>query len=378
MFCENCGNELSSDDSFCSACGMKIEHPQEATVGDLFADATDKILNAAGVESVKAFSFKELLSDALKRHTVEEREDHFLVGTSKTTPSLAKVKGEWPKPWMFIRCFVASVVLYFAFSLALDVFQNLKLIPGLVFLGTIAVPVSITVFFFELNVWKNISLFEIGRFIIAGGVVSLIIALVLFQIEGDRLSWLSAASAGLIEEPAKLATIVLVARGKNYQYKLNGLVLGAAVGAGFAIFESMGYSIEVLLETTINKRDLAEGLSDLRDVTLLRGLLSPFCHVVWTAIAGAALWRINKGAFEPSTLLNIKFLRLFAIPVLFHMLFNFSAEHSFWLYVVVPIEAILVWKIVISLANEGIDEVVLRKREKRKQLQIKNRVEAVN
>lgn len=351
MFCENCGTEIPCGARACVKCGKEFD--QGFSISNVISNATDNLLGVVGVNPIKQFSFKSLMSEAMKKHTREELEEHFLVGTLKTTPSLINVKGEWPKPWMFLRCLISSLVLYLIFSVALDLFVNLNLIPGLVILGTVAVPVSGAVFFFELNVWKNISLFEIGKFIIAGGVVSIIIALLLFSFYDTNFSWLSAASAGIIEEPAKLLTLVFMTRNNEHHYKLNGLVLGAAIGTGFAIFESMGYSICAL----ITSENIELGISDLRMTTIWRGILSPFCHIVWTAIAGAALWRVCNGRPKAENFLNPKFLRVFAVSILCHMVWNYSAEQGALFLLALPIEVYVVWRFVLSLANEGIREV---------------------
>ncbi|MCZ0989087.1 PrsW family glutamic-type intramembrane protease [Streptomyces diastatochromogenes] len=62
-----------------------------------------------------------------------------------------------------------------------------------------------------------------------------------------------------------------------------GLVLGAAVGFGFAALESCGYAFAAAVS--------ADGI-DLRtllETEILRGVLAPFGHGLWTAIAGGVL-----------------------------------------------------------------------------------------
>ncbi|MDQ0871631.1 RsiW-degrading membrane proteinase PrsW (M82 family) [Paenibacillus sp. V4I3] len=42
---------------------------------------------------------------------------------------------------------------------------------------------------------------------------------------------------GLIEEAAKVLAILFCLRNRKYHFILNGLLVGAAVGSGFAAFE---------------------------------------------------------------------------------------------------------------------------------------------
>ncbi len=78
-----------------------------------------------------------------------------------------------------------------------------------------------------------------------------------------------------------IALILLTRGGKKYPYILNGLLLGAAVGCSFSAFESVQYALDPSYS----------GIG----IIFQRALLSPFTHIVWTALAGAALWRVQRG-----------------------------------------------------------------------------------
>ncbi|MFK9090737.1 PrsW family glutamic-type intramembrane protease [Bacillus salipaludis] len=56
---------------------------------------------------------------------------------------------------------------------------------------------------------------------------------------------------GIAEELAKAVTVIYFVRRLKYKYILNGLLLGAAVGAGFAAFETAGYALRGLLSGNI-------------------------------------------------------------------------------------------------------------------------------
>jgi RsiW-degrading membrane proteinase PrsW (M82 family) len=55
----------------------------------------------------------------------------------------------------------------------------------------------------------------------------------------------------------------------------------------------------------------------------MRGLLSPFGHIVWTAIAAGAFWRVKGDRTANLTmLLDKRFLRAFIIPVAMHTIWD--------------------------------------------------------
>ena len=56
---------------------------------------------------------------------------------------------------------------------------------------------------------------------------------------------------------------------------------------------------------------------------MLRGLLAPFMHIVWTANAAAALWMVKGDKpFSWEMLQAPAFLRVFVAMVILHMIWN--------------------------------------------------------
>jgi RsiW-degrading membrane proteinase PrsW (M82 family) len=163
-----------------------------------------------------------------------------------------------------------------------------------------------------MNAPRNISIFMTMSLLFIGGIGSIIIALIFF----DKLQFLSdllsASAAGIIEEVAKILIVIFV-MGKFTRYKwvLNGLLFGAAVGTGFAAFESMGYAFR------------GNSFNGIVDSIMLRGILAPFCHIIWTGNAAAALWLVKGDRkFSWSMLGDPRFIRVFLSSVILHMLWN--------------------------------------------------------
>jgi RsiW-degrading membrane proteinase PrsW (M82 family) len=115
---------------------------------------------------------------------------------------------------------------------------------------------------------------------------------------------------GLIEEMAKLlvpAAMLLTFR--RNRRPADGLLLGVAAGAGFAILETMGYALVALVESNGN-------LSLVNGLLLDRGLLSPAAHMAWTGLAGAALWRAATEHWRFRAI--VRFVVVFMIVVALH------------------------------------------------------------
>jgi RsiW-degrading membrane proteinase PrsW (M82 family) len=89
---------------------------------------------------------------------------------------------------------------------------------------------------------------------------------------------------GLAEESIKAVVIVAVGWTIRPQRAAQGAALGATVGAGFAAFESAGYAYNAAL----GHRGL--DLLAVLDTEIVRAVLTPAGHVMWSALVGAAFF----------------------------------------------------------------------------------------
>lgn len=284
------------------------QHPPHSSLGDKFT-------NLIGLEQLEDFRLSHIFSEVFKKHTTEEMEEQLITGTTRHTPALSELEVGWARPWLFARSLGASAVLAFILYAGFEMFNNLNLIPGLIFVGSFAVPISTLIFFLEMNAPRNISIFKVMQLLFVGGIASLILALIFFNNFNFFSTYLGASAAGIIEESAKLLIVAwLMGSQQRYKWILNGLLLGAAVGTGFAAFESAGYAFRYVLDG---------GVTVGGEIILLRGLLAPFMHIVWTANAAAALWMVKGDKpFQLEMLQAPAFLRIFLSMVVIHMLWN--------------------------------------------------------
>jgi RsiW-degrading membrane proteinase PrsW (M82 family) len=155
------------------------------------------------------------------------------------------------------------------------------------------------------------------RLLFLGGLLSIVVSLFGFKIT-DLDSWLGAASAGIVEETGKALALLIVINRPKFRWTLNGLLLGATVGTGFAVFESAGYALSELLDS--------QSALAMREVIIDRGFLSVLGgHVLWTGLVGASLWRVRGDRpFNRGMLFDPKFLRVFFMCVVMHMIWNQS------------------------------------------------------
>lgn len=268
-----------------------------------------------GLEDLQDFKLGKIFSEVFNKHSVQEMEEQLITGTARNTPSLSEIEIGWGRPWLFARLLGISIMLAVVLYTGFDMFDNVIMVTGLLFVGAFAMPLSVLLFFLEMNVPRNVSIFMVMQLLFVGGFASLLASLLLFNRFDFMQTYLGASAAGIIEESAKLLIVIgLTVKATRFPWILNGLLFGAAVGTGFEAFESAGYAFGKILTKGVDV-----GVSTI----ITRGLQAPFCHILWTANAAAALWLVKKDKpFTWDMLQHPAFLRIFISSMALHMIWN--------------------------------------------------------
>src|SRR5580698_951935 len=351
-------------------------------LSNLLGSLGARINKLTSTEKLEGFSLTQMFSEVFKARKPGEIEDYFVVGTTKTTPPLEDVQTGWPKPWFFMRVLLFLLAVYLIFSKTIDVFGNPNLVPGVMVMGALAAPLATAVLLWELNTPRNVSFVQVLMLVCLGGVISLLGAEIAARF--SAFGWLGDPAAGIEEEVVKLAAVIVVARNVKHKYILNGIVFGAAIGCGFAWFETAGYSFyrgylvgfmaNLLQHTDLlgkikNVDDLMYVVSELSKVAYprmfsiieTRSYLAPFGHVAWTAIAAGALWRV-KGAnpFSMKMLIEPSFLRTFSIPVVLHMLWDtdlIQGRDAITRNALLVLLGFIAWYVAFLLVQQGLKQI---------------------
>jgi protease PrsW len=200
----------------------------------------------------------------------------------ETARNRTKTNRWWSRrPWL--RMFLGGLGLWVATVLVIFATQNPNLVPTIILLGSFLVPVTFVTYAFA-HAGQVVTAQRILTAFVYGGVLGVLGASLL---EAEFLKSPSAGTylyVGLIEEAVKLAALWLLARRLPRYTMRDGIVLGATVGFGFAALESAGYAFNALFTSN--------GLSllNLVETEVLRGILAPVGHGLWTAILGGTLF----------------------------------------------------------------------------------------
>lgn len=187
----------------------------------------------------------------------------------------------------WLKVITTAAVFYVLLLVALLLTKNSNLFPTLAMVGSFMVPVAYVAFIYERRHLSSLTMPTVSLAFIYGGLLGIIAAAFLEPFFIRQLNLGSILRIGLIEEFAKILGVLVIARRRRHDSEMDGLILGAAAGMGFAALESNGYAFTALLESH-------GSISTTVEVTLLRGLLAPLGHGTWTAILASVLFRESK------------------------------------------------------------------------------------
>jgi protease PrsW len=194
--------------------------------------------------------------------------------------------------WLWLLVLVVGVLLFVAVHQTIVVTGNPNLVPSLLLLGALLVPVSFVLYLDGRNTADDIPLSVLLICGLLGGVLGTVAASLAESNTAQRLGGLPTVMIGLIEEGAKLLVPIGVLIFTRYRLNpADGLLVGVAVGTGFAVLETLGYGFVTLL--------LSRSLGFTEETLLLRGVLSPAAHIAWTGLAAAALWHAHARRWHP-------------------------------------------------------------------------------
>lgn len=182
------------------------------------------------------------------------------------------------------RVFLVGLVLWIASVLVTGLTGNFNLVPTVVLLGSFLVPVTAVLWYLDHYRSPVLTGRDVLNGFLVGGVLGVLGASVLesWLLTGGPLLYLV---VGFVEEGAKLLALVAVTWSLPHRWTRDGVVMGAAVGFGFAALESSGYALTALFASGPRL-----SLGALVATELLRGVLAPFGHGLWTAILGGVLF----------------------------------------------------------------------------------------
>ena len=293
MRCGKCGKDIKAGVSQCPYCQAPVHY-----------GGNTKFYNQAAQNKVNITDF---FSNIFSSQPADAGDRMFVSGTAMTTPTPDRMLQEWNKPWLYARFLLLGLIFcllcYFMFAA--------KNHPGgiitLFSLGSMVVPLSVLIFYWEINIPRDIPFYRVLLVFFIGGMLSIIFALFLpsgFTYDGTN----PYSVAPLTEEPAKLLVLAIFIYVFDIRYIFGGLLIGAAVGAGFSAFEDIYYVM-----------GKSSGLEDALSTFVIRSIMTLGGHVTWAAMEGGAL-AMAKGSepFNVAHLVSPKFLFYFAAAMFLH------------------------------------------------------------
>jgi RsiW-degrading membrane proteinase PrsW (M82 family) len=201
------------------------------------------------------------------------------------------LKGQaWAPRWWAVL--LIGLALWLASAADVYFTGNVIVLPTVVLLGSFLVPVAGVVWYLDHDPSPALSPRRILAAFILAGVIGVLAASILEFWVVFGPGPIGNLKVGLIEELVKGVAIVFVAWGIQSFSRRDGIVLGAAVGFGFAALESSGYALASLF--VVQGTQLSLSFTSVVLTELVRGVLAPFGHGLWSAILGGAIFHAAR------------------------------------------------------------------------------------
>ncbi len=289
MRCPHCYSEVP-DGAACARCGQPLHHD----VNDAFYAQAEK----------ERIGLKDLFSQAFRRHA---RGAAFQALTRQPV-SPAEALERWQKPWLFVRLlgilFLLTVLNVVAWDYRVAMTGTAYVYAY--FWACCVIPFTLMFFLWELDMFTGFSVFEAFGLALAGGVSCLVVSLPIQNA-------LAAAGSGMVLRTFAdhvillLMAVALMSFGRKRMYGLSGMVMGAAIGAGFTVLQLFR---DAVLQSSSASYAFAPGVESFFGN-----------YSLWLAASLGALCLRTKGErLKPLDLLDARFLGLFILGMAQNML----------------------------------------------------------
>ena len=211
--------------------------------------------------------------------------------------------------WSWVVVLAVGLALYFLVRHAIVRTGNPNFVPSLILLGASVAPASFLTFMAGRRIGYGVGGGLVALTALVGGVVGVVTAGLLEYDTLRELGVLPMIAVGVIEEASKLVAPLALLLFVRPRRTADGLLLGVASGAGFAVLETMGYAFVALIKS---QGDLAV----VDGVLFVRGVLSPAAHMAWTGLTAGALWAAAERRFHPGAV--ARFAAVYLVAVALH------------------------------------------------------------
>ena len=287
---------------------------------------------AFGCEYEHVYTERFLFKNLLKKRTKRERDISITQGMFEGSAEHPVLGIE--APWLWFRTLCMMLVCTLIGIICSVMTQNPTY--GVIFCGSL-VAIPLLVFIFESNFARNISIIDVIKYFLCGGMLSILLTL-LFIPMSENNALATVGYAPVFEEIAKAAVAAVIISRLKTKSVISGLLVGFSVGAGFTVFENLQYGINSYGEGLIlgafgvalggDATAVVEDANALAIVTALyRSLTDVFAkHHYWTGIFGACFVLFGKkDKTVIGNLLNWRIIVSLVFCIFLHSFFNFGA-----------------------------------------------------
>lgn len=274
-------------------------------------------------------SFRDVMAPAFRRHARGE----VFRALTRQMENPQKAVRQWQMPWMYLRLF--GILLLMAAVCLACIWLDIGALPApyiyaFFWCGSLF-PLTLAMFLWELDPFVNISIFEMMGLALLSGVVCVLFGT---PVDNSIISGYFAPVWSYVKDSVLMLGVlilVLVCTRKR-MYGLGGLALGAAIGAGYALFTMLMASIvdTPIVETPTGLARDFSGLTNAfsASVPMLFGN-----HALWFApVAGALGLRMSGEKINIRHFADVRVILLILLGFAENYLMNRAKSPFGWTF----------------------------------------------
>lgn len=275
-----------------------------------------------GYEYESTYNEKFLFKDVFKKRSRDDLENTITQGMFKGKSGHTTIGIE--APWLYMRVLFFMLICT-GIALVFSIIRS-SFIPFVIIGGLCAV-VPLMVFLFETNFSRNLTILDVGKLFLIGGLSSLVLTMLLFEpfsYAGEVVS--TVVLAPILEELAKAIIVIFFVSKIKPKNMLTGLLIGFCIGAGFGVFENFIYASDTYSIFLIDEGDILLANISSMYILVVRTFWGFFSgHHYLTAIFGAMYVLFKKHTeIYLSDIFQWRVIVGYIVPVVLHMSWNAS------------------------------------------------------
>ncbi len=280
------------------------------------------------------------------------------------------VKQKAPAPFVYLKLFVMLAFLFIVLLSVFYLFKAYEMFPFIAAIMVLVVPVTLTVFFYEMDTSKRLSSYNVFLLFFISAIFALAIKFVsysfIYEMNGKAISYFGSLAIGVMEAVVILTLCIGCIGRMKIKDVITGIFAGVIIGVGFAVVNSAIECFkDIFIETQyaptvealIYNETLLTVVNGLFPTFIFEFVLHALTYILCGAIAGGMFVIIkNRGTKERSVFISFAIIVAVVLVMCTLWIIPFAFVPDLFIYILRALMMVTLFMIIIKLIRVGLAE----------------------